>query len=274
MNFKYQVEKDSIVKRYILEKGISRNLGRKIKLYGEIYINGKRAENYFPLKKGDLLMITLPENQNPEILPVEKAIEVVYEDEELLIINKQSNLSTQPSKKHRDDNLIGRIKYYYQEAGIKTNTHVVTRLDYATTGLVLVAKNGFMHHRLSEIAIEKTYLAKVVGILEEKTGLIDAPIKRLEGDRLRRQTSLDGKPALTAFQVLSEEKGFSLLELVIKTGRCHQIRVHLASINHPIVGDKLYGEGGEILHLHASRLKFVHPTNQALIEVKSKPEWL
>jgi 23S rRNA pseudouridine1911/1915/1917 synthase len=274
MHFKFQIEKESIVKEYILEKGISRNLGRKIKLYGEIFINGKRAENYYPLKAGDVLTIFLPETTNPDIIPVSKPLEVLYEDNDLLIINKPSNLSTQPSKKHLDDNLIGRIKYYYQQKGIKGNIHVVTRLDYATSGLVLVGKNGFIHHRLSQIEIKKDYLAKVEGILKEKRGSINLPIKRLEGDRLRRQTAADGKMALTLYKVLFENSDSSFLKLRIKTGRCHQIRVHLSALGHPVIGDKLYGNGRELLYLHSYRLSFIHPVSNQKVEVESIPFWL
>lgn len=273
MIFKYLIEKESIVKEYILEKGISRNLGRKIKLYGKIYINGQEAGNWFPLKLGDILEIRLPEKENPDIFPVAEDLEVVYEDENILIVNKPANLSTQPSKKH-PDNLIGRIKNYYQTKGIDANIHVATRLDYATSGLVLVAKNSHMHYMLQKTEIEKIYLTKVEGHLEEKTGVLDFPIKRLEGDRLRRRVASDGKPALTLYRVLKEYQDASLLELVIKTGRCHQIRVHLSSISHPVIGDKLYGKGGELLYLHAYRLSLVDPVTEKTISVKRIPEWL
>lgn len=272
MRLRYFVEKESIVKEYIREKGVSRNLGRKIKLYGKIYINGKESGNWYPINPGDVLEILLPEN-NPEIQPVASPLEVVFENENLLIVNKPANLSTQPSRKH-PDNLIGRIRHYYLEKGIETNVHVVTRLDYATSGLVLVAKTGHMHHRLQETDIEKTYLARAEGKFKEKSGKIDLPIRRLEGDRLRRRVAPDGKPALTHYRVLREKDDASLLLLSLKTGRCHQIRVHLSELGHPVLGDKLYGAGGDVLHLHALRLRFVDPLSEEEIDVLKNPPWL
>jgi 23S rRNA pseudouridine1911/1915/1917 synthase len=274
MVLKYLVEKESIVKEYILEKGVSRNLGRKIKLYGEIYINGKEAENWFSIKPDDVLEIYLPEKENPNIISVDKPLEIVYEDKHLLIVNKPVNLSTQPSKKYAEDNLIGRIKHYYQKAGIKANIHIVTRLDFGTSGLVLVAKNAHLHYLLQETEIEKVYVAETEGHLEKKEGRITFPIKRLAGDRLRRTAAEDGKASLTLYRVLKEFPETSLLELIIKTGRCHQIRVHLATLGHPVVGDKLYGKGGEILRLHAYQLHFKHPLEEKIIDVKKKPDWL
>ncbi|HHX79485.1 MAG TPA: RluA family pseudouridine synthase [Acholeplasmataceae bacterium] len=274
MVLKFLVEKESLVKEYILEKGVSRSLGRKIKLYGEIYINGNSAENWFPIKPGDVLEIFLSEKENPNIIPVAKPLEIVYEDKYLLIINKPANLSTQPSKKYVEDNLIGRIKHYYVTTGVNANIHIVTRLDYGTSGLVLVAKNAHLHHLLQTTAIEKVYLAEAEGHLPKKEGRITFPIKRLTGDRLRRTTASDGKASLTLYRVIKEYLETSLLELTIKTGRCHQIRVHLATLGHPVVGDKLYGKGAEILRLHAYRLHFKHPSTEKDIEVKKKTDWL
>lgn len=273
MKLKFLVEKESLVKEYILEKGISRNLGRKIKLYGKIRINGVESGNWFPVRPGDFLEIELPEKENPEIPVFDAPLEIAYEDENVLIVNKPANLSTQPTRKH-PDNLISRVKAHYLKNGIAANVHVATRLDYATSGLVLVAKTGHMHNLLQRMEVEKTYLAVAQGHFEEKSGAIDLPIKRLEGDRLRRRVAADGKPALTEYRVLEEGADSTLLELKLRTGRCHQIRVHLAALGHPVLGDKLYGAGGELLHLHAFRLRFFEPLGGKVIDVAKAPDWL
>lgn len=273
MELKYLVEEDDIVKDYLLKEGVSRTLGRKIKLYGEIYINSKPAKNYYPLKPGDILLIRLEEKLNPYYLPSPHPIEIVYEDEYLLVVNKPSNLNTQPSKKHFDDSLIARIKNYYLEKKIPGNVHVVTRLDQATSGLVLIAKNSFIHHKLQD-KIEKKYLALVQGNLEPKAGLISLPIARLEGSSIKRQVLVGGKPSLTAYRVIKEGNQESLVELNLLTGRCHQLRVHLAHLGHPIIGDSLYGNNGGVLHLHAFILNFDHPVSQKRLSLEKHPNWI
>lgn len=273
MEFKYVIEKDDIVKDFLLKQGISRALGRKIKLYGEIFINSQPAQNWYPLKKGDVLLARLDEDANPVIKPSQEPLDIVYEDDALLIINKPSNLTTQPSKKHSDDSLIARVKYYYDTKGIHGNIHVATRLDLATSGLMLIAKNAFIHHQLMQRKIEKKYLARIQGIIIPKEGSINLPIKRLEGSSLKRQVAPDGKPSQTEYKVLEEKDNESILELTLLTGRCHQIRVHLSYLGYPIYGDKLYGIPGETLFLHSYYLGFIHPMTNKFIAFTSYPQW-
>lgn len=273
MKLKYIVDEDSVVKEYILRQGISRKLGRKIKLYGKILINGKEAKNYFEIHKDDVLEIELEEESNPEIPTTNLPIDIIYEDEYFLVINKPTNLSSQPSKKHYEDNLISRVKSYYQNKGIINNIHLVNRLDYGTSGLLIIAKNGYIHYLLSAIEFEKRYLAFVEGILEEKSGVISLPIIRLENSTIKRGVGLNGQEAITIFKVIKEYENKSLLELQLVTGRCHQIRVHLSHINHPIIGDKLYGNSSDELLLHSYFLKFVHPITKEEILLKKLPNW-
>jgi 23S rRNA pseudouridine1911/1915/1917 synthase len=273
MEFKYLIEKDDIVKDFLLKQGISKALGRKIKLYGEIFINSQPAQNWYPLKKGDILFIRLHEASNPVIKPSREPLDIIYEDETLLIVNKPANLTTQPSKKHAEDSLIARVKYYYDSQGIPGNIHVVTRLDLATSGLMLLAKNAYIHHQLMQRKIEKKYLARIQGIINPQEGIINLPIKRLEGSSLKRQVAPDGKPSLTEYRVLQAKDNESILELKLLTGRCHQIRVHLSFLGYPIFGDKLYGIPGETLFLHSYYLGFLHPVTNEFLSFTSYPHW-
>ena len=138
---------------------------------------------------------------------------------------------------------------------------------------MIVAKSNVCQSELAKIDINKKYLAKVSGILDKKEGLIDLPIARKEAPSILRYVSKDGKEAKTIYKVLKEENNESLVELTLLTGRCHQIRVHLSYMNHPIIGDKLYGCGGDMLYLHAYYLSFVHPFTGRTIEIKNYPNW-
>ena len=274
MVLKYKITEDDIVKSFLLKQNISRNLGRKIKLYGKIYINGELSKNWFKLKPGDELVIEYFEPQNQEIISASKGLDIVYEDEYLLVANKPINLSIQPSRKHFDDNLIARLKAYYQNQGINSNFHIVTRLDFSTSGLVLIAKEGYIHHLLSQTAIEKKYLAKVNGVFIDEKGLINIPISRVKTDFIKRTIDERGKAALTEYRHVTSSENFSILELTLKTGRCHQIRVHLSAIGFPIIGDKLYGQASEFLYLHSFYLRFLHPITQEFIELINYPNWI
>ena len=155
MQLRFIIEKEDIVKNFLRRNHISRRLGRKIKWNGNIFINGVESKNWFTLHPGDELIIHFDEEPNSEIVASYLPIEILYEDEYLLIVNKPANLASQPSHKHYYDNLISRIKAYFEEKKINSNIHLVSRLDFSTSGLVLVAKNGFVHHLLMNIPIEK-----------------------------------------------------------------------------------------------------------------------
>ena len=267
MRLEYLIEVNEMpIKEYLLYKGLSRRLARKIKLYGKMYINNQEALNYHLVKKGDLLVIEFTETLNEEIIISTENLEILYEDEDLLVINKPHNLAIQPSRRHQEDNLISRLKAFFIDNQISSNIHIVNRLDYATSGLVLVAKSGYIHHQLTnKDQVRKKYQALVIGKLTEKEGTICLPIARLKEEDIRRGVSELGKEAITHYKVIIEYQNTSLLELILETGRTHQIRVHMAYIGHPIVGDKLYGTEEERLYLHCYDMEFIHPkTNKAM----------
>lgn len=273
MIIEFKIEHEDILKDYLIKQGFSKRLGKKVKLYGKFYLNNIEVRNYVEIKKGDLLRIEYHEEINDDIPISTSPIEIVYEDNFLLIVNKPLNLSVHPSIKHYEDNLLSRLKNYFLITNINSNPHIVNRLDYATSGLLVVAKNGFIHHQMTETSIDRKYLAKVHGLLKEKEGIIDYPIERDPTSTIKRMVRDDGLKSITKYQVLKELDNLSILKITLVTGRTHQIRVHLSYLGHPIVGDVLYGHEGKDLYLHSYYLKFIHPITKQLIEWEKYPLW-
>lgn len=275
MRLEYLVDAVTMpIKDYLMYVGLSRRLARKIKLYGKMYVNNQEALNYHLVKKGDVLVLEYDETLNQEIVVSQTSLEILYEDESLLVVNKPHDLAIQPSRRHQEDNLISRIKAVFVHKAITSNIHIVNRLDYSTSGLVLVAKNGFVHHQLtSKNRILKKYQAIVEGKLAEQVGTIHLPIARLVEYDIKRGVSELGKKAITHYRVMEESDKTSLLELILETGRTHQIRVHMAYIGHPIVGDKLYGKDDQRLYLHCYYMEFIHPQTNEKIVLTKESQW-
>ena len=277
MKLKYICEKEMLVKEYLAYVGISHHLRKKVRGLDNIYINGIHSKNYYQLNIGDVLELEFNETLNCEYKAnfddLDK-IEIKYEDEYLMVISKQNNISSLPSRKHELDNVLSIIKAYFINNNINSNIHLANRLDYATSGLMIISKSNICQHELSKVDITKKYLAKVDGIINIKEGLIDAPIAREKAPSIKRYVSSEGQSAKTKYKVLEEKENISLVELELLTGRCHQIRVHLSYLGAPIIGDKLYGnEKGERLYLHAYYLRFKHPFKDEIIEILDYPKW-
>lgn len=275
MKIEYVAKKDDILKEYLKELGLSRRFMKKVKLYGKMYINDIEAKNYFPIKNGDKIVLEYDEEENENIITNDCELDICYEDEHLLIINKPESLAVQPSHKHYEENVVSYVKAYFKKNNITSNVHIVNRLDYATSGLMVVAKDGFTHFALTkEKIITRKYYAIIRGLIIPKEGIIDLPIKRESEDRdgnIRRIVAEDGKRAITHYKVLKEDdqKNVSLVDIKLDTGRTHQIRVHFQTLGHPLVGDKIYGEEDDRLYLHCYHLSFVNPhTNQKVIVEK------
>lgn len=279
MKIEYIVEEkyhEIMLKEYIVKKGISKNLAKKIKLYGEMYINDELAKNYFMIKAGDRITLIYNEKMNNEINITNKKIEILYEDDNLLVVFKESNLASQPSHKHQEDNLISYIKNYFINKNIDSNIHLVNRLDYSTSGILVVAKNGYAHYILTkenEMKIVRKYLAIVKGKLEKKEDRVVLKIDRETPMSIKRKVVNEGKVSITNYRVLKEYDKESLIELNLETGRTHQIRVTMSYLNNPVVGDKLYGEEEGNLMLHCYYLKFYNPFTDKWIEIKKFPIW-
>ena len=214
------------------------------------------------------------EGENEEIISYDYPLDIQYEDENILIINKPNNLASQPSHKHFEHNVVSYVKNYFEKNNIKSNVHIVNRLDYQTSGLMVIAKNGFTHHELTkEKVITRKYYAIVDGVLTEMQGRIIKGIKRECEGSIRRIVSDDGQLAITNYNVIGVNNNKSLVDVCLETGRTHQIRVHFNYLGHPLIGDKLYGTEDKRLYLHCYNLSFINPFTKELINIVSEPDF-
>lgn len=226
------------------------------------------------MNRGDELKLIIPDTKSDKIEPVEGDLDILYEDEDILCVTKPSDMPTHPSQSHHTDTLANRVCYYYRN--VPFTFRVSNRLDRYTSGVVIIAKNLYSASYLctSEFrkTIKKTYYAVCRGIFDNKKGVITAPIARCDGSTIKRHVSTDGKYAETHFEVVSESDKLSLVKVMPKTGRTHQIRVHMAYIGHPLVNDFLYdyncNENYNFL-LHCSEISFIHPITLKKIKVCS-----
>ena len=220
------------------------------------------------LHAGDLLTISIREDDRPSLDAVPLDFQILYEDEDLLVVDKPAGMPLHPSFQNTDNTLANALTWYYQEKGIPFVFRCSNRLDRDTSGLTIVSRHRIAAGMISEMGvrreIRREYLALVRGSIVPPAGTIDAPIGREEGSIIaRRIDPVNGERAVTCYRVLKEQAGLSLVSLVLETGRTHQIRVHMKSIGHPLIGDHLYNPDDRLLisrqALHAHRLTFVHP---------------
>lgn len=236
------------------------------------------------VKEGQHLSIQVGDAcEHQTVLPVSGSICIAYEDDDLLVLDKQAPLAVHPGPGNPNKTLANYLQAYYQEIGLKADFHPVNRLDRGTSGLMVVAKHAHAHERLAKLlhrgSFVREYLAVCEGLPNPSHGTIDRPIGRVPETVLRREVRLDGAPACTHYQMLSSNGKRSLLSLILETGRTHQIRVHLASLGCPVVGDFLYGKEDENIPdrfaLHSTKLDFFHPiTEKKLVLVSPLPKEL
>lgn len=275
MILKYIIEEERIlVKEYLELIGLSRNLRKKARVEDIIYINGQKSKNFYELHKGDVLELVFNENPNDEILVNNKDIDIVYEDDYIMIINKESGISSQPSRKHPLDNVISCVKNYFQKNNIHSNVHLVNRLDFSTSGLMIIAKDGITHFEFSKINIVKKYICEIEGHIEPNTGTINLPIDRYEAPSIKRFVCETGKPSVTHYKVIKNTENTDFVEATLETGRTHQIRVHFSHLGHPLIGDELYGKKDKFLKLHCYYLCFNHPWSKKELEFVNYPIWI
>ena len=244
----------------------SSRLRNKIKREKLVMVDGVSTPGWKKPVVGAEIRIFLPDETSgfePQNIP----LDIVYEDDDLMIINKQPGLIVHPTKGHPTGTVANALMYYMEQTGNPFKIRFVNRLDMDTSGLLVVAKNSYTQNdytkQMKENTVEKRYIAVVKGIVDSDEGTIDLPIGRPDPDHVRRGVMKDGAPSVTHYKVLDRYNGYSLVELLLETGRTHQIRVHMSHIGHPVLGDWLYEGLNPLLidrqALHAAKLTFTHP---------------
>lgn len=239
-----------------------------------IRINGKKAYGDSILKDGDLLFIE-QDIRIDNIIPQKMELIILYEDDYILAVDKPPFMVVHPTKTHMEGTLANGVRHYFNENNIQEPVRFFNRIDMNTSGIVIIPKSSQAHSlmdRYSADTMEKKYIAVVSGILKDKKGRIELPVSNQSDSEGKRYVCDEGSFAVTEYKVLEEYENASLLSVIIKTGRTHQIRVHMSSMGHPLLGDILYGGYDAKIKrqaLHASELDFIHPVNGEHIAIKS-----
>lgn len=253
------------IKQFLGVHGVSHRMYNDLKQSGTIMVNGNETKLDYKLQLGDEITIIFPpEESDDEVAFSDQPIDVVYEDDNWLVINKPAGLTSVPGPANREDTLVNRIKGYLRQQGaVDLKPHLITRLDRFTSGLVLIAKhrlaNSLANQEVAEHKIDKYYYAIVSGTGLPDHNIVDLPIGRV-GDNFRREVIEDGQSAKTEFWIVKTFSNYTLVKLKLHTGRTHQIRVHMTELGHPLLGDELYDgpldQGINRQALHAYYLSF------------------
>ena len=252
--------------------GLTRSQAARLIESGEVAVNGRAVSKSYKLAGGEDVAVTLPEPEPVEAVPQDIPLDVVYEDADVIVVNKPSGMVVHPAPGHPDGTLVNALLYHcagtLSGVGGALRPGIVHRIDRDTSGLIIAAKNDAAHQYLSaqlaDHTLARTYECIVVGALREDRGTVDAPIARHPTDRKRMAVVAGGREAVTHWEVIARYPGYTHVRCKLETGRTHQIRVHLAWRNHPILGDTVYGHkkpelGQSSQCLHAKELRFVHP---------------
>ena len=281
MVLEYYVENNDInknVNQILSEKfELSNRLFSKLIKNKRIYINGESIDTRVKPYLYDKIIVDLNYNEdNSNIISKKIDLDIIYEDDGMLIINKPAGFAVHPSMRHFDNSIANGVKYYFETKGINKKIRPVNRLDIDTSGLIIFAKNEYIQENLIKQMktrnFTKEYIAAALGIFEKKKGKIDVPIARKEGSIIERCVREDGQKAVTEYEVIREIGNSSLIKCKLLTGRTHQIRVHMSYIGHPLLGDSLYGEKSNFIDgqaLHCYKLKFLHPISREKVEIMS-----
>ncbi|MBP3502758.1 MAG: RluA family pseudouridine synthase [Clostridia bacterium] len=254
------------------DKDLSRATIQRLSEEGNILVNGTIKKNSYKVKNGDIIEINIPEIKETKLEAQDIPIEIVYEDSDIIVVNKPKGLVVHPANGNPDGTLVNAIMNICKDSlsgiGGEKRPGIVHRLDKDTSGLLIIAKNDKSHINMSEQIknrkVNKKYIALVRGVIKENEATINMPIARSKKDRKKMAVDKNGKEAITHFKVLKRYDNYTLLEIKIDTGRTHQIRVHMSEIGHPVIGDEVYSNGKNEFEvkgqmLHAKSLDFTHP---------------
>lgn len=262
------------------EFNISTRLLNKLIKSKKIFQNNKIADTRNAVTINDKISVNLDfDEESKNILPTNMDLDVIYEDDAFLILNKPAGIAVHPSILHYGNSLSNGVKYYFNKIELKRKIRPVNRLDLNTSGIVIFAKNEYIQEclirQMQDNIFKKEYLAIIYGKLEVKTGYINLPIARKENSIIERCIDEKGKPSITHYEVIKESKEFSLVRCILETGRTHQIRVHFSHIGHSLLGDTLYGSSSELINrqaLHSYKVEFIHPiTNKKISLIADLP---
>ena len=260
--------------------GLTRSQATRLIESGEVAVDGRAVSKSYKLAGGEDIAVTLPEPEPVETVPQDIPLDVVYEDADVIVVNKPSGMVVHPAPGHPDGTLVNALLYHcagtLSGVGGALRPGIVHRIDRDTSGLIIAAKNDAAHQYLSaqlaDHTLARTYECIVVGALREDRGTVDAPIARHPTGRKRMAVVAGGREAVTHWEVIARYPGYTHVRCRLETGRTHQIRVHMAYIGHPILGDTVYGAKKEVPGLtgqclHAVGLRFLHPRTHEVVEL-------
>lgn len=265
----------------VLVDSVSRSFVQKLIREGAVFVGEKPIKANYRLRIDDVVSFELPENEEPDILPEDIPLSILYEDEDILVVDKPKGMVVHPAAGHYSGTLVNAVMYHCGNSlsGINgvMRPGIVHRIDRDTTGSLVICKNDMAHRALAEQfkvhSITRKYRAICMGVLKEDEGTIHKPLARDPKDRKRMAVTMkgNGKDAVTHYRVLERFRNHTYIECELETGRTHQIRVHMASIGHPLLGDEVYGSGKNAYHLegqtlHAWKLGFLHPRTLEYVE--------
>lgn len=264
---------------------ISARLQHKLILEKHVFLNNIIVDTRSSVSRDDIVTINLDfEEKSENIVPTKMKLDIIYEDDSFLILNKPANIAVHPSILHYENSLSNGVKFYFESICLKRKIRPINRLDLNTSGLIVFAKNQYVQECLIQQMnlgiFKKEYIAIATGSFENSKGTINLPIARKENSIIERCISDNGQIAITDYEVLKEfeinSQNFSVVKCSLRTGRTHQIRVHMSAINHPLLGDTLYGTSSKLINrqaLHSYKVSFIHPiTNKSLELISNLPE--
>lgn len=264
------------------KENLTRSYIQKLIKQGGVCVNGKNVKASYVLSENDVISLDIPEPVEPEILPENIPLDILYEDKDVILVNKPKGMVVHPAAGHYTGTLVNALMYHCKDelSGINgvMRPGIVHRIDMDTTGVLIACKNDFSHNsiaaQLKEHSITRRYYAIVLGNIKENEGSIDAPIGRHPKERKKMAIVPNGRNAVTHYRVIERFRNYTWIECQLETGRTHQIRVHMASLGHPLLGDIVYGSEKQPFPLqgqtlHAYVLGFIHPTTREYMEFQA-----